>query len=71
LISDLTEKLREFIGKETDKLNDENATEAIEKVRQGQVDVDKLAEAWEKAYKQVLDSYYVRRHINRYLTGIM
>jgi flagellin-specific chaperone FliS len=59
LISDLTEKLREFIDKETDKLNDENATEAIEKVRQGEVDVDKLAEAWEKAYKQVLDSYSV------------
>ncbi|XP_060575624.1 protein C12orf4 homolog [Ruditapes philippinarum] len=50
--NDLTEKLREFIDKETDKLHDENATEAIEKVRQGQVDVDKLAEAWEKAYKQ-------------------
>lgn len=38
---------------ETYKLNDANATESIEKVRNGDVDVDKLAEAWDRVYKQV------------------
>lgn len=54
---DLTEKLGQFIERETDKLNDENATEAIEKVRKGEIDVDKLAEAWEKAYTQEVKEF--------------
>ncbi|XP_053380713.1 protein C12orf4 homolog [Mercenaria mercenaria] len=55
--NDLTDKLGEFIQRETDKLNDDNATEAIEKVRQGQIDVDKLAEAWQKAYTQEVKEF--------------
>lgn len=54
---DLTDKLAEFIQQETDKLNDENASEAIEKVRRGEVDVDKLAQAWETAFKQEVKEF--------------
>lgn len=52
-IVDLTEKLGEFIQAETDKLHDENATEVIDKVKNGEADVDALCEAWTKVFTQV------------------
>ncbi|KAL4240488.1 hypothetical protein ACF0H5_001279 [Mactra antiquata] len=55
--NDLKEKLEEFIRQETYKLNDVNATESIEKVRNGEVNIDKLAEAWNKVYIQEVKKF--------------
>ena len=52
-ISDLKAALEEFFLAETNKLNDENAEEVINKVKKGEVDVDNLVAAWEKAFTEV------------------
>ena len=54
MFSDLQKALEEFFLKETNKLNDENAEEAIDKVRRDEVDVDSLVTAWEKAFTEVI-----------------
>jgi len=49
----LTEKLDEFIQKETNTLHDESATEVIDKVKNEEVDVEALCDAWQKVFIQV------------------
>lgn len=52
-IPDLQKALDEFFLKETDKFNDENAEEVINKVKKGEIDVDNLVAAWDKAFTEV------------------
>lgn len=54
---DLQKSLEQFFLKETNKLNDENAEEVIDKVKKGEVDVDSLVSAWEKAFTEEVKDY--------------
>ncbi|KAJ8318217.1 hypothetical protein KUTeg_003308 [Tegillarca granosa] len=57
LNSDLTSKLEKFIIEETDKLHDENAKAAVNKVSSGEKNIDDLVEQWTKAYTQEVKKY--------------
>ncbi|KAJ8319300.1 hypothetical protein KUTeg_004391 [Tegillarca granosa] len=57
LNSDLTSKLEKFIIEETDKLHDENAKTAVDKVINGEKNIDDLVEQWTKAYTQEVKKY--------------
>ncbi|KAH3860533.1 hypothetical protein DPMN_023434 [Dreissena polymorpha] len=54
---DLSSKLEEFVCQETNKLSDENAQEALDRVRSGDVDVEALAAQWERAYTQEVKDF--------------
>lgn len=54
---ELSEKLARFIEEESDQINDGNATEAIDKVRNGEEDIEKLAQAWENVFKQEVKEF--------------
>lgn len=55
--TELCSKLEDFILKETDKLNDENATEAIDRIHKGEVNIDKLADIWGQAFTQEVKEF--------------
>lgn len=55
--NDLQKALEEFFLKETNKLDDENADEVINKVKTGEVDLDNLVSAWEKAFTEEVKDY--------------
>ncbi|KAL3877610.1 hypothetical protein ACJMK2_035304 [Sinanodonta woodiana] len=54
---DLSKSLEQFVTKETKVLNDENAEEAILKVKNGEIDVDKLVDSWTKAFTLEVKSF--------------
>ncbi|CAL1529220.1 unnamed protein product [Lymnaea stagnalis] len=54
---DLESKLDGFVSKETSQLYDKNANEAVEKVRNGEIDVNDLVKQWLPAYCQELKMY--------------
>lgn len=58
--SDLTSQLEKFIIEETDKLHDENAKAAVDKVISGEKNLDDLVDQWTKAYTQVSISMVIR-----------
>ncbi|KAK3090690.1 hypothetical protein FSP39_013761 [Pinctada imbricata] len=54
---DLKKKLDDFVTNETRNLYDENAEEALNKIRDGTTDIDSLVEKWTKAYTQEVKQY--------------
>ncbi|XP_009075497.1 PREDICTED: uncharacterized protein C12orf4 homolog [Acanthisitta chloris] len=51
--NDLKQSLNKFIEEETIKDYDREAEVALEAVKSGKVDINQLADAWAKAYKEV------------------
>ena len=49
----LKNELAEFVKQETELFYDENAEAALMKVRDGEVDVNELTEAWAKVFSKV------------------
>ncbi|XP_052781780.1 protein C12orf4 homolog isoform X2 [Mya arenaria] len=54
---DLCTKIEKFISVETSRLSDENANEALERVRCGEVDVESLAQQWETVFVQEVKQF--------------
>lgn len=57
VVVDLTSQLEKFIIEETDKLHDENAKAAVDKVISGEKNLDDLVDQWTKAYTQEVKKY--------------
>ncbi|XP_070572416.1 LOW QUALITY PROTEIN: FERRY endosomal RAB5 effector complex subunit 3-like [Ptychodera flava] len=49
---DLQDSLEEFVAKETTKYHDDQATNLIKKLQDGEVDIGQMAEKWNKAFTQ-------------------
>lgn len=53
LFADLKSKLEKFVTEETNKLHDENSQKALQRLKNGDINIDDVVTKWHKAFTEV------------------
>ena len=53
LFADLKSKLEKFVTDETNKLHDENSQKALQRLKNGDINIDDVVTKWHKAFTEV------------------